>query len=282
MGDSHDATMIAVDPIAATDNTSQNHGQGDGRGEDAEKHNDDDEHRMRVLLRTAAKDPNQPSGNHSSVFGFSGKAAEEAYQAGQAPERVQGAMMAVWLGVMGNILFVVGNADTPAAQIGTRLPVIVLVVLALMILASLTIKMLQAWKPVKPCDLVYLTSCAMTSYLCLFLTMNLVLLVVEEGHAISKPNVLVYTTRAVLIPIVVISLLRPSPRLISATCTLSATQFGALSYYSSTFDTLGLAIVAGVYFSTTCHLIAFIFERASRVSFVHQLSATRQSEATPK
>jgi len=51
---------------------------------DSDDNDDDDDKLMQGLLRLAANDPDQPSLAHWQVLsGFSGKAVEDAYQAGQ-------------------------------------------------------------------------------------------------------------------------------------------------------------------------------------------------------
>jgi len=246
-----------------------------------EPDDDNDNRIMQALLRQAANDPDQPSLDHwQHLSGFSGKAVEDAYQAGQASGRAMGVYASVVLwGFWAVISVNLGNATAASVMMGVDFPIFT--VLLIIGLATLTIKLLQEWKPVKHRKLLFLSCCALAAMTCLTLFVAFYWLVTSEGHAVSRPDLVLWTINALMGPFIMIILLRPAACLISATCTLGAALFGALGYYSDTFDTYPLlcSVLAGITFTVTMHMMWFILESTSRTSFVHQLSAVTESVA---
>jgi len=199
----------------------------------------------------------------------------------QASGRALGVYAVTVLWVLWDILTIYfGNATTPSSMLGLDFPILSAV--GITVLVPLTIQLLREWKPVKTVkhrSLVYYTCCATATYTCAVLLVPLLWFFMEQGHAISRMDIGAWTFCAVLGPICVIVLLRPSPWLISAASTLGAALIGALGYYSDSFDTFTVSIVAGITFNLTVHTMWFILENTHRVSFVHQLSAMTESVA---
>ena len=241
---------------------------------------EDDHTLMQPLLREAADDQDQPSLDQWLVFGFSSDAVETAYQAGQAPARAMGVVAGVPVSGFNFVVFAgFGNAESAMAALGVNSPFPVFMILLLITLAPMTYKMLQAWKPVKHCDLIYTTSCAVTAVICLLVLTSLAGLVFNQGHDISRPEVMGQICRTNAELIFVLVLLRPSPRLVIATCAICALDLSAIGYYTKTFETTtSPTIVAGIFFFGAYNLIAFVVEKSNRISFVHQLSANVRCE----
>jgi len=239
---------------------------------------EDDHTLMQPLLRKAADDRDPPSLDQWLVFGFSSDAVEAAYQAGKAPARAMG-IAPVAVSFMAMVIFSsLGNAESPIAALGVNSPFPVFMILLLITLAPMTYKMLQAWKPVKHRDLIYTTSCAVTAVICLLVLTSLAGLVFNQGHDISRPEVMGQICRTNAELIVVLVLIRPSPRLVIATCALCALHISAIGYYTKTFETTSHTIVAGICVFGAYNLIAFVVEKSNRISFVHQLSANVRRE----
>ena len=239
----------------------------------------DDDALIHTMLRKAAADPDQPSVDHWQLLsGFSGDAVEDAYQAEQASGRVRGVyagftMVALWT-ILTNLL---GNGTAASKMLGLDFPIFL--VLHIISLAPLTVKLLQEWKPVKHRILVHMTCCAIAALTVLVLLAACWWLVMDQGDAVSRPNLVTWTTCALVGYIYTILVLRPSIFLISATCTVASLLLAALGYYSGSFDNYSVAIVACIFFNVMMHMLWFILESTSRTSFVHQLSAVTSSVA---
>jgi len=150
----------ALPTTAPVDREAHNN-DGDGHDENAAIH---------TMLLEAAADPEQPSLDRWQLLSsFRGKAVEEAYQAGQASVRAMGVaveavLYTVWV-MLTNDYLRLGNATSSSEMLGSEFPMFA-IMLGLMV-APLTIQMLQEWKPVKHRRLVYVTSCATGSAACL-------------------------------------------------------------------------------------------------------------------
>jgi len=240
----------------------------------------DDTAIIHALLRKAAADPDQPSlDDWRLVCGFSGKAVEDAYQAGHASIRAQGVMVSLFLCTGGFLTQRrgVGNASKMHRMLELNFPIFG--ILLLFILTPLTIKLLQGWKPVKHRHLVYMTSCALAILTFVIMLVVFLWLVIDQGHDVSRPNLVMWTFIGLMIPIYIVIFIRPSAWLTSTACILGAALFGAVGNYSNTFDSYAVSIVAGVFLAGILHITWFVIESTSRISFVHQLSAmTRRSE----
>jgi hypothetical protein len=245
---------------------------------------------MHTMLCEAAADSEQPSLDADHMHwqlcwsGFSGKAVENAYQAGQASVRAMGiaveaALFTFWYTITTRSSYLrLGNATKTSTMLGINFPVIA--VLLLIAAAPFTIQLIQEWKPVKHRKLVYMTSCATATIAFLILLVALVWLATEQGHTVSGPDLVVWNAFNLMGPLLMILLLRPSALLISATCTVSGALFCAISYYSDTFVTGAVSIVSGFVFTGTTLMMWFVFESTNRTSFVHRLSAMRHAVAT--
>jgi hypothetical protein len=230
----------------------------------------DDNVRIHSMLRKAAADSDQPSLDNWLLFGFSSKAVEDAYQAGQASGRALGVAATTVLWATWTLLTTAtGNATRPEI-LGWAFPIIS--TLFLIALAPF------AGKPVKHHDLVFLTSCAVATLSCLIQLVAVSWLFIEQGHAIMRHDIMAWTFYAVMPPVFLI-MMRPSAWLTSATCIMSGLQVGAIGYYSNMFDVSIVSILGGISFCGTMHMMWFVVESTHRISFVHQLSATRHAEA---
>jgi len=114
---------------------------------------------------------------------------------------------------------------------------------------------------------------------CLFVVTCLLALIVAEGHDVSRPSIAMHTFRAIMIPLVTLLLLLPPAWVMSAMCTFCAVLFGAIGFYSGVTDSVGLTVASVVMTNVAMHLVGFMSETTSRISFVHQLSAVRYAEA---
>jgi len=194
----------ALPTTAPVDREAHNN-DGDGHDENAAIH---------TMLLEAAADPEQPSLDRWQLLsGFRGKAVEEAYQAGQASVRAMGVAVEAVLYTFWVMLTIEeGNGTSSSEMLGSDFPVFA-IMLGLTV-APLTIQMLQEWKPVKHRSLVqiYVTCCCATgSAACLILLVALVWLVIDQGHAVSRPDLVVWNLSNLLCPLLMILLLRPSP-----------------------------------------------------------------------
>jgi len=265
-------TLASVDAADDSDAHNEDALTDDGADES------DDKALVHTMLREAAADTEQPSLDdwHLVVRGFNGKAVEDAYQAGQASGRMLGVTVSSLFYLMAGIVVLMGDGTTASTMLGLNFPLFTST--GIIILVPLTIKMLQAGKPVKHRSLVYLTCCALATLG--FLQMLVALLwVIGQGHAVSRPDIMVWTYMAVMCPIPQLMMLRPSAWLTSATCTTSATLVGVMGYYSNTFNSPAVSIAAGILYNVAVHTMWFIFENTIRISFVHQLNAMRHAEA---
>jgi len=258
-----------------------------------------------AVLREAAADPDQPNLDEwlrELVCGFSGKAVEDAYQAGQASGRALGVVVMTLLwGLAGLFTHTLGNATTASEMLGLNFQLFS--VLMVITLVPFTIKLLPEWKPAKNRNLMFLTCCALATQL-LLMQFVVFLWLIDQGHAISRPDIMVWTFACLIGPVCefalptrnccsqtpgltlppcrdadMIMLARPSALLISATCTMATVDFGALGYYTKTFDSLAVSIMAAISFHLTLHVMWLILENTSRTSFVHQLDAMHHAEA---
>jgi len=89
--------------------------------------------------------------------------------------------------------------------------------------------MLREWKPVKHRKVVYVTSCAMATLLLLVVRAGFSG-IIQEGHAVSKTNLVVRSFQSLMGPVVMILLLRPPAWLISATATVGGLLFSVIGY----------------------------------------------------
>jgi signal transduction histidine kinase/ActR/RegA family two-component response regulator len=231
---------------------------------------------MRNLLRQAAVDPDQPSLDDWLISSFSSEAVEDAYQAGQAPVRASGIVVASILSIVwGYVLNDLGNAPQVVAtwmERTLRFSFVNRVAYTLFVLPFL-FYMMQAWNPIKHRKLVN------TTCICLVILNTIVTTVtLPPFSSVTEGNIFFDAAAslagmfwALMTPFFVIVLFRPSILLISPMSFSSAFQFGIMGYYSQTFDTVGLALGAGIYFLMTMQVIAYFGERSNRVSFVHHI-----------
>jgi len=140
----------------------------------------------------------------------------------------------------------------------------------------------QRWKPVKNRKLVYATSCIVSvlyavEHAAITLPHRL-----SEGHDISSANVFASTLNTTLGAVGCILWLHPPMWISLIIVAVAWAQLGVMGYYSNTFDSMGLAILAGLYMFVFAIMFIMFFERSSRLSFVHQLAATRYAEAATR
>jgi hypothetical protein len=173
-------TVVSIDNVIAMgDAEKENVAAGDG-GSAPVRHTQDDNEIMQTLLREAADDRDVPSLDRWLVFRFSGKAVEDAYQAGQAHGKVMAVvagapLLALWALINAGL----GNALSTAQVIGA--PQWVTLIILILLLSPLCFYLLSgapyAGEAAKRRNLIY--------WIC---ALHTVLLLLSTGAFFGKPS----------------------------------------------------------------------------------------------